>query len=57
MAKRFLFEDEKPASTERSFGYLDGFRFGFGMFVAWLLGLMLVSAAGAVFARLLHLHY
>ena len=56
MAKRFLFDDEKPPES-RTVNYMDGFRFGFGFFIAWLLGLMLVSGVGALLGRLLHLHY
>jgi len=56
MAKRFLFDDEKPA-PDRGPSYSDGFRFGFGFFIAWLLGLLIVSGLTAALSRLLHLHY
>jgi hypothetical protein len=57
MAKRFLFDDESKPAERGGLSYVDGFRFGFGIFIAWLIGLMLVSGVGAMLARLLHWHY
>ncbi len=42
MAKNFIDEDERPASL----GYTDGFRFGFGFFIANLLGLTVLAGLG-----------
>ncbi len=53
MARNFLDEDVKPVI--RNLTYMDGFRFGFGLFVAWLLGIIIVSGLGFLSARLLRL--
>ncbi|HSX48563.1 MAG TPA: hypothetical protein VLF41_03645 [Candidatus Nanoarchaeia archaeon] len=56
MAKKFLFDDDtKPLNDGPS--YMDGFRFGFGMFVAWMVGLLIVSGIGALLARFVHIRY
>jgi hypothetical protein len=53
MAKNFL--DQEP--EERSLGFAQGFRFGFGFFIAWLLGSALLSlVAAGVLALLGRLH-
>lgn len=58
MAKKFLFDDEsKPVDRVPGLSYLDGFRFGFGFFIALLLGFVLLSLAGALAAHLLRFHY
>ena len=41
MARNFIDEDERPQS---GMSYRDGFRFGFGFFIANLLGLMILGA-------------
>lgn len=40
MAKNFIDQEEK----ERGLSYSDGFRFGFGFFIANLLGITVISA-------------
>jgi hypothetical protein len=57
MAKKDdLFLEEEIDVSQHGFTVANGFRFGFGMFLAWLLGTAVVAAAvwGAVVA--LHLH-
>ena len=40
---------------ERSrFSYIDGFRFGFGFFISWLLGLLLVGLVAWGLSFVLH---
>ncbi|HSX14697.1 MAG TPA: hypothetical protein VLE72_02190 [Candidatus Saccharimonadales bacterium] len=34
------------------FGFSDGFRFGFGFFVAWLLGLSILSGLGYLILKI-----
>ncbi len=36
------------------FNYVDGFRFGFGFFIAWLLGLLLVGLAAWGLSFIIH---
>lgn len=40
MARNFLDEEQKP----RQLSYIDGFRFGFGFFIANLIGITILSA-------------
>ncbi len=40
---RFKQEFLEEKSADEGLGYLDGFRFGFGFFTAWLLGLVLTG--------------
>jgi len=54
MKKNFLDVDtDSPAPG--SFGFATGFKFGFGMFVAWLLGLGVLSIAAYFILRALKL--
>ena len=46
MAKNFLDEDESKAGL----GYIDGFRFGFGFFIANLLGVTVLGAIALLVA-------
>lgn len=48
-----IFLEEEISSANNGFTYANGFRFGFGFFTAWLLGLVIVSALGAGAAALL----
>ncbi|HSH31657.1 MAG TPA: hypothetical protein VK963_03255 [Candidatus Saccharimonadales bacterium] len=50
MARNFLDEDTK---APRAPGYMDGFRFGFGQFVAWLVGLTLLAGLALVVSAIL----
>lgn len=45
-----LFEDERPTTVKLS--YIDGFRFGFGMFIGLLLGGLIVGSLAAIITRL-----
>ena len=42
--KRNFFEDGEE--VKYGLNYKDGFRFGFGMFIGWSLGLLLLSGVG-----------
>jgi hypothetical protein len=42
---RFKQEFLEENAEEQKLGYLDGFRFGFGFFIAWLVGSSLVGLA------------
>jgi hypothetical protein len=50
MAKNFLDEDISKVHVHH--GYIDGFRFGFGFFIAWLLGMSILAliVAGVIAA-------
>ncbi|MBW3538504.1 hypothetical protein KY386_03370 [Candidatus Parcubacteria bacterium] len=52
MAQNFLDEDGK---SSQPLSYMDGFRFGLGQFVAWLLGTVLIAGLGLAVAALLKL--
>jgi hypothetical protein len=53
MPKKSFFDEEVPPM--RRLDYIDGFRFGFGMFIGWLVGLLIVGGSVAVISRLLNL--
>ena len=48
----FLSDDFKK--QEGRLGYLEGFRFGLGFFVAWALGSMVLFLLGVLLSRVLH---
>ena len=50
----FLKDELRP--PKNGMGYWDGFRFGFGFFIAWLLGLLLLGSATYLLALALHIH-
>lgn len=53
MARKNFLDEELQSETKVS--YIDGFRFGFGMFIAWLLGTVLVGGLATIIAKLLNL--
>lgn len=53
MAKKNFLDEE--LQTDAKLSYTDGFRFGFGMFIAWLLGTVLVGGLATLIAKLLNL--
>jgi len=54
MKKNFLDMKTNPG-IPTALGFGDGFKFGFGMFVAWLLGLGIVAGLSFVVLKALHL--
>lgn len=54
MKKNFLDMKTSPG-IPTTLGFADGFKFGFGMFVAWLLGISVLSGVGFGLLKLLHL--
>ncbi len=50
MAKNFIDEDD----TSSGMGYTDGFRFGFGFFIANLLGLTVLGGLGLLVNYVMH---
>lgn len=56
MAKRMdnFLEDELRPKNQLRVGYWDGFRFGFGFLIAWLLGALLVSGASYLIWLVVH---
>ena len=50
MARNFIDEEESASRL----GYTDGFRFGFGFFIATLLGVTVLAALGLLVAFLTH---
>jgi hypothetical protein len=50
MAKNFLDQEDQPERLS----YTDGFRFGFGFFIANLLGLTALSALGLLVGHVTH---
>ena len=50
MARNFINEEDSAPSL----GYTEGFRFGFGFFVANLLGVTVLAALGLLVAFLMH---
>ena len=49
-------EDELRPKDKLQFGYSDGFRFGFGMFMAWLVGILVVGAVTYGLSFIIHPH-
>ncbi len=54
LSKDFLDEDSGMRSNRLS--YIDGFRFGFGLFIAWLIGSLVVLVLGVIIASIFHIH-
>ena len=41
---KHTFLNDQETEEAPKLGYLDGFRFGFGFFIAWLLGTVILAA-------------
>ena len=54
MKKNFLDMKTNPA-IPTALGFADGFKFGFGMFVAWLLGVGIVAGLSFGVLKAFHL--
>ena len=57
-AETFLRDAVRPVKAKPivNMTYMDGFRFGFGAFIAVLLGLLIVGGIALAAISLLHLH-
>jgi hypothetical protein len=51
---KHTFLTDAPAEDTAKLGYLDGFRFGFGFFIAWLLGTVILAAVIGAATLLIH---
>jgi hypothetical protein len=56
-SETFLRDAVRPSKTKpvTTLSYMDGFRFGFGAFIAILLGLLIVGGISLITISLLHL--
>ena len=52
----FLRDAIHPETDQSKLTYMDGFRFGFGSFIAVLFGSLVVSAIALVAVKLFHLN-
>lgn len=51
MKKNLLGINTEPKAVGGEFTVMDGFRFGFGMFLAWLLGLSVLALIAYAIAK------